>query len=97
MKNNEIKFHTPFSPTIMEMEVPKRFVDMVNKIGDEVLSDETKSAKWDWSNHLVGKVHKEVQIPIVNKEDGDYCKDILRSSCLAYIKHILYRPNLKML
>ena len=58
----------------METEVPKRFLDIVNEIGDEVLSDDKKSAQFDWSNHLVGKVHKEVQIPIVNKEDGDYCK-----------------------
>ena len=86
---NEVKFHTPFSPTIMEMEVPKKFIDIINKIGDEVLSDDRKSAQWDWSNHLVGKVHKEVQIPIVNKEDGEYCKNILKSSCLGYLKHMI--------
>ena len=51
-------FHTPFSPSILETEVPKRFLDIVNEIGDEVLNDDTKSAQWDWSNHLVGKVHK---------------------------------------
>ena len=67
MKKSET-FHTPFSPSIMETEVPKRFLDIVNEIGDEVLSDDKKSAQWDWSNHLVGKVHKEVQIPIVNKD-----------------------------
>ena len=89
MKKSEVKFHTPFSPTIMEMEVPKKFIDIVNKIGDEVLSDEKKSAQWDWSDHLVGKVHKEVQIPIVNKEDGDFCKNILRSSCVGYLRHMI--------
>ena len=49
----------------MEMEVPQKFIDIVNKIGDEVLSDDKKSAQWDWSNHLVGKVHKEVQMVIL--------------------------------
>ena len=88
---SEMKFHKPFSPTIMETEVPKRFIDIVNEIGDEVLSDDKKSAQWDWSNHLVGKVHKEVQIPIVNKEDGDYCKSILRGACIDYLKHIFLR------
>jgi len=73
----------------METEVPKRFLDIVNEIGDEVLSDDKKSAQWDWSNHLVGKVHKEVQIPIVNKEDGDYCKNILKGACLTYLKHMI--------
>ena len=65
--------------------VPKKFVDIVNKVGDEVLSDDKKSAQWDWSDKLVGKVHKEVRIPISNKEDGNYCKDIMRSMCV----HIL--------
>ena len=69
----------------MEMGVPQKFIDLVNKIGDEVLCDDKKSAQWDWSNHLVGKVHKEVQIPIVNKEDGDYCKNILKGACLTYL------------
>ena len=86
---NKMKFHIPFSPTIMETEVPKKFIDIVNEIGDEVLSDDKKSAQWDWSNHLVGKVHKEVQIPIVNKEDGDYCKSILRGACLNYLLYMI--------
>ena len=89
MTKSEAKFHTPFSPTIMEMEVPEKFVKLINKIGDEVLSDDKKSAQFDWSNHLVGKVHKEVQIPIVDKEDGEYCKKILRGSCLGYLKHMI--------
>ena len=93
MKNSEIKFHTPFSPTIMEMEVPQKFIDIVNQIGDEVLSDDKKSAQWDWSNHLVGKVHKEVQIPIVNKEDGDYCKDIMKSMCVEYLKNMISKSR----
>ena len=102
---SKMKFHIPFSPTIMETEVPKRFLDIVNEIGDEVLSDDKKSAQFDWSNHLVGKVHKEVQIPIVNKEDGDYCKSILKGglshipktddryeSCI-YRQHDIASPN----
>ena len=87
------KFHEPFSPTIMETEVPKKFIDIVNKVGDEVLSDDKKSAQWDWSNHLVGKVHKEVQIPIVNKEDGDYCKDIMKSMCVEYLKNMISKSR----
>ena len=87
------KFHEPFSPTIMETEVPKKFIDIVNKVGDEVLSDDKKSAQWDWSNHLVGKVHKEVQIPIVNKEDGDYCKDIMKAMCVEYLKNMISKSR----
>ena len=93
MKRSEVKFHKPFSPTIMEMEVPQKFIDIVNKIGDEVLSDDKKSAQWDWSNHLVGKVHKEVQIPILNKKDGDYCKDIMKSMCVEYLKNMISKSR----
>ena len=92
MKTSET-FHTPFSPSIMETEGPKRFLDIVNEIGDEVLSDDKKSAQWDWSNHLVGKVHKEVQIPIVNKEDGDYCKDVMKSMCVEYLKNMISKSR----
>ena len=93
LMKSEMKFHKPFSPTIMETEVPKRFIDIVNEIGDEVLSDDKKSAQWDWSNHLVGKVHKEVQIPIVNKKDGDYCKDVMKSMCIEYLKNMISKSR----
>ena len=68
MKKNEdvIKVHEPFSPIILETEVPKKFVDIINAVGDEILNDENKSARWDCSNRLVGKLHKEVLIPIMN-------------------------------
>ena len=81
--------HEPFSPLIIETSVPENFVNIINKVGDEVLNDETKSAQWDWSNNLVGKVHKEIQIPIVNRSEGDYCKDIMRAMCVAYLKNLI--------
>ena len=37
------KFHEIFSPTIMETEVSEKFIDIVNKVGDDVLSDDNKS------------------------------------------------------
>ena len=66
------KFHNPFSPMIMESKVPDRFIEIINRVGDDVLSDDNKSAQWDWSHKLVGKVHKEVQIPISNKEEKEF-------------------------
>ena len=53
------EFYEPFSPIIMETKVPTKFVDIMNTIGDSVLSDDEKSVKWDHSSNLVGKVHKE--------------------------------------
>ena len=32
-----MKFHEPFSPVILETTVPKRFVDIVNDVADDVL------------------------------------------------------------
>ena len=89
----EATIHEPFSPVLLETKVPKKFVDIVNKVGDEVLSDDQKSAQWDWAHNLVGKVHKEVQIPMVNKQEGDYCKDILRSMCIAYLKNMIEKKR----
>ena len=38
MKKNEntVKVHEPFSPTIVETQVPKKFIDIINSVGDEV-------------------------------------------------------------
>ena len=75
------KWHEQFSPVILETTVPQKFVDLINKAGDEVLSDEEKSAKWDWSHKLVGKVHKEIQIPISDEDDKDYLFNIMKQGC----------------
>ena len=88
-KKNQPRFLEAFSPTIMESTVPKRFVDIVNEVGDTVLSDDVKSAKWDWSHKLVGKVSKEVQIPISNSDDREFLFRIMRQGCLDYLKYII--------
>ena len=86
---SKMEFQRPFSPTIGKTNVPKNFLKIINDIGDEVLSDDNKSAQWDWSNHLVGKVHKEIQIPISDKDDSDYCKDVIRLGCVTYLKQMI--------
>ena len=86
---NEDKFLEPFSPAILERQVPQKFIDIVNRVGDEVLSDETKSREWDFSENLVGKVRKEVQIPIVDKTEKKYCLDYMKESCLLFLQEML--------
>ena len=51
--------HENFSPTILEFQVPDKFVDMVNLVGDAVLGDDKLSKQWDFSDNFVGKVSKE--------------------------------------
>ena len=92
-KKNQPRFLEAFSPTIMESTVPKRFVDIVNEVGDTVLSDDVKSAKWDWSHKLVGKVSKEVQIPISNSDDREFLFRIMRQGCLDYLKYIISKNS----
>ena len=60
MKKMTQKFHEPYSPTILETTVSDRFVNIVNTVADDVLSDEEKSKQWDFSHKLVGKVNKEI-------------------------------------
>ena len=86
---SEDKFIEPFSPAILERQVPQKFIDIVNRVGDEVLSDETKSREWDFSENLVGKVSKEVQIPIVDKSEKKYCLDYMKESCLLFLQEML--------
>ena len=82
------KFHRPFSPMIMETMVPERFVEIINRVGDDVLSDDKKSDQWDWSHKLVGKVHKEVQIPISDNEEKKYLSDVMKQGCLDYLNEV---------
>ena len=86
---SEDKFLEPFSPAILERQVPQKFIDIVNRVGDEVLSDETKSREWDFSENLVGKVSKDVQIPIVDKAEKKYCLDYMKESCLLFLQEML--------
>ncbi len=80
---SDIKWHVPFSPTIMETTVSEKFLSIVNKVGDEVLNDEEKSNKFDFSDNLVGKVHKEVKIPLEDDEQ-DYVNGELKDACILY-------------
>ena len=87
--SDELKFLEPFSATILERQVPNRFVEIVNKVGDEVLNNETTSAKWNFSENLVGKVSKEVQIPLTDKEERKYTLDFMKESCLLYLQQMI--------
>ena len=80
------KFHRPFSPTIMETQVPDRFVDIVNTISDKVISSDSASREWDWSHMLVGKVHKEIQIPVRDNDDKEFLMQVMKGGCVDYLK-----------
>lgn len=83
--NIELSWKQTFSPTILESKVPQKFLDIINNVGDKVLADDGLSKKWDFSGNLVGKVKKEVQIPLYDKDDANYCLFILRKYCREYL------------
>ena len=82
-------FHQTFSPTIMECKAPERFIDIINGVGDVVLKDDNLSKQYDFSESLVGKVSKEVKIPVKDKEDANFCLNIMRTACLGYLKQMI--------
>ena len=88
MMNNNIIWWEKFSPTIMESQVPQKFIDIINNTGDEVLKDDGLSKKFDFSDNLVGKVSKEVTIPVPDN-DKDYCLSILRQACVRYLRAMI--------
>ena len=83
------KFHEPFSPAILETTVPHRFVRVVNDVSDDVLSSDEKSKKWDWSHKLVGKVNKEILIPVTDKDDRAFLFKTMKQGCLDYLNHMI--------
>lgn len=83
------KFHEPYSPAILETTVSDRFIDIVNTVADEVLADEEKSKQWDFSHKLVGKVNKEIQIPVKDKSDRDYLFRTMKQGCLDYLNYMV--------
>ena len=85
----EVVIRTPFSPTILEYQVPQRFIDIINTSGDAVLPVDGLSKKFDFSDNLVGKVSKEVRIPVAEKDDRNYMSDIIKKACLGYLQNMI--------
>ena len=89
VSEEQVRIHTPFSPTILEYKVPQRFLDIVNTSGDAVLPDDGLSKKFDFSDNLVGKVSKEVRIPVQEVDDRNYMADIIKKACLGYLQNMI--------
>ena len=53
------KVHMPFSPILMEFDIPTPYIDMLNNYGDKISSDDKKSKQLDWSHNLIGNVKQE--------------------------------------
>ena len=49
----------PFSPILMEFDIPTPYIDMLNDYGDKISSNDKKSKQLDWSHNLIGNVKQE--------------------------------------
>ena len=75
----------------METNVPQKFIDIINDVGDEVLSDEQKVSNMIGLIKLVGKVHKEVQIPFALKRTKIFFK--VMQACVDYLNILSKRTE----
>ena len=57
--SDEVNFLEPFSATILERQVPDRFMEIVNRVGDEVLSDDEKAELMVTLQDTVDDLQKE--------------------------------------
>ncbi len=85
----EVKYYQNFSPTIMETNVPERFLNIVNRVGDKVLTSDEKSEQYDFSGSLVGKVSKEVQIPVTNANESRFLLKTIKQACVTYLMEMI--------
>ena len=56
------RVHMPFSPMLMEFQMPQPYIDLLNTYGDKISKSDKKSKQLDWSDNLVGNVKQEHKI-----------------------------------
>ena len=86
--NQEIQYdiYQPFGPSILKVNMPREYVDLLNAQADEILNDEDLSKKRDWSHNLAGNVKKEVAI---NHNEIKGLPEFLVAMSHEYIKRVL--------
>ena len=64
LTDQEIQYdiYQPFGPSILKINMPREYVNLLNVQADEILNDEKLSKERDWSHNLAGNVKKEVAI-----------------------------------
>jgi len=78
--------YQPFGPSILKVNMPQGYVNLLNAQADEILHDEKLSKERDWSHNLAGNVKKEVAINH-NKIKG--LPEFLVAMSHEYIKRVL--------
>ena len=84
----QVVIHTPFSPTILEYQVPQRFIDIINTSGDAVLPDDGLSKSLISLTILWVRFLKKLEYQW-EKDDRNYMSDIIKRACLGYLQNMI--------
>ena len=84
--------YQPFGPSILKVNMPQGYVDLLNAQADKILSDEKLSKERDWSHNLAGNVKKEVAI---NHNEIEGFPQFLVTMAHEYINRVLPESSMK--
>ena len=60
------EFFTPFSPTIMRVDIPLEYINKLNEYMDEVVNDEKLSIEREYRPNLVGHIELEKRVDLTD-------------------------------
>ena len=92
--NKDIQYdiYQPFGPSILKVNMPQGYVDLLNAQADGILGDEKLSKERDWSHNLAGNVRKEVAI---NHNEIEGFPQFLVTMAHEYINRVLSESSMK--
>ena len=85
-KEIQYDIYQPFGPSILKVNMPQGYVNLLNAQADEILNDEKLSKERDWSHNLAGNVKKEVAI---NHNEIKGFPEFLVTMSHEYIRRVL--------
>ena len=88
MTDQELQYdiYQPFGPSILKVNMPRGYVNLLNAQADKILFDEKLSKERDWSHNLAGNVRKEVAI---NHNEIKGFPEFLVTMAHEYVKRVL--------
>ena len=88
MTSQEVHYdiYQPFGPSILKVNMPRGYVNLLNAQADNILFDKKLSKERDWSHNLAGNVKKEVAI---NHNEIEGFPQFLITMSHEYIKRVL--------
>mgnify|MGYP006408975049 FL=1 len=88
MTDQELQYdiYQPFGPSILKVNMPRGYVNLLNAQADKILFDEKLSKERDWSHNLAGNVKKEIAI---NHNEIEGFPQFLITMAHEYIKRVL--------